>query len=188
MPSSLSPQWVGGGLVPAGALKVAHNNWKSWETETRHQVGNKIALSGLNTRAKISPYLRKQAGGLGMGSVHLPGTSVSIHGRNNPLAGKVKALYQIVIGKGDDRDRKRAQKTFDLWVQNVLVPLIGESTENTPEWERGSKEQRLVKKLADTVLSRSSEGQNFKWKTSYGFPSYKSGGFFYFSLFGFLLR
>ena len=58
-----SPQWVGGGLVPAGALKVAHNNWKSWETETRHQVGNKIALSGLNTRAKISPYLRKQAGG-----------------------------------------------------------------------------------------------------------------------------
>ena len=132
-----SPQWVGGGLVPAGALKVAHHNWnsKTWANETRHQWGNKIALSGLNIRTKISPYLRKQAGELGMGSVHLPGTSVSIHGRNNPLVGKVKALHNVVIGKGDDRERDRARKTFNLWVQNVLMPLIGESSENTPEWE-----------------------------------------------------
>ena len=111
-----SPQWVGGGLVPAGALKVAHHNWnsKTWNHKVRHQWGNKIALSGLNIRTKIS-LLSAEASGPSWGwAAHSPSWHVREHSRTEDWVldpGKEKALQ----ASSSVRARPAAERGEDVY-------------------------------------------------------------------------
>ena len=129
-----SPQWVGKGLVPVKGMKVLQKAWKGKEAPIR-DWSIQLQLAGMNTAAKLSPFQKKWIAEKGMPSTYLEGTSLKVWGASTPLANLVKGYNRTANGVAKDKQRKRARETLNLWVKNVLIPLIGEgSGSEVPEW------------------------------------------------------
>ena len=129
-----SPQWVGKGLVPVKGMKVLQKAWKGKEAPIR-DWSIQLQLAGMNTAAKLSPFQKKWIAEKRMPSTYLEGTNLKVWGASTPLAKLLSSYYRKANGVAKDKQRKKARETLNLWVKNVLIPLIGEgSGSEVPEW------------------------------------------------------